>query len=64
VGWHKHKAAWVASIQHEGKPVHVGYFDDIAEAERAVTARRLELFTHNDADRGLIAEEVRMRPNA
>jgi hypothetical protein len=64
VGWHKHKAAWVASVQHDGKPVHVGYFDDIAEAERAVTARRLELFTHNDADRGVIAEEVRMRPNA
>jgi len=31
--------------------ITVGRFRDLGEAEKAVVARRNELFTHNDADR-------------
>jgi hypothetical protein len=42
---------WVAAVSHGGKHIHVGNFDTIAEAEAAVIAKRLELFTHNDIDK-------------
>jgi HNH endonuclease/AP2 domain len=51
VSWHKQRRAWRAKVGHHGVAIHVGYFDTVAEAERAVRAKRLELFTHNDADR-------------
>ncbi len=35
---------WLARVGYEGRTVHVGYFDDLDEAERAVTAKRTELF--------------------
>jgi len=63
VHWHKHKRRWVAEVQHNGARVQVGYFRDAADAERAVIAKRLELFTHNDADRGIDANEVRKKSN-
>ena len=40
-----------AKLQHDGHGVEVGRFASLAEAETAVIAERLELFTHNDLDR-------------
>jgi hypothetical protein len=41
-----------AEVRHKGKGIHVGVYDTLAEADAAVTAKRNELFTHNDLDRG------------
>jgi hypothetical protein len=51
VHWHAGKQRWIASVRHRGRLVNVGTFRDLAEADAAVTAKRLELFTHNDSDR-------------
>lgn len=52
VCWNKRSEKWEASVRHYGKRYHVGYFTDIVEAETAVIAKRNELYTHNDLDRG------------
>lgn len=49
------KGRWEAKMNHHGKTYRCGIFATIAEAEAAVIAKRLELFTHNDADRRLSA---------
>jgi hypothetical protein len=41
---------WRAVVQHNGKKHALGYFASIHEATKAVQLKRLELFTHNDAD--------------
>lgn len=41
-----------ASVRHEGNRYHVGTFQTIEDAEVAVKAKRIELFTYNDADKG------------
>jgi hypothetical protein len=51
VNWDKDRKKWAAYVTHHGKTQSVGRFDDLADAEAAVIARRLELFTHNDLDR-------------
>lgn len=51
VSWYARKNLWMGSVRHNKKLHHVGYFATIAEAERAVVAKRNELFTHNDLDR-------------
>lgn len=51
VTWYKRLSRWQAQLMHGGKYVYVGLFDTVEEAEAAVVARRIELFTHNDADR-------------
>lgn len=50
-GVDRHHNRWHARVMHHGTPINVGYFDTIEEAEAAVIAKRLELFTHNDPDR-------------
>lgn len=50
VTWRKDNCKWQARVGHNGQDVHVGYFDSIEEAEAAVIAKRLELFTHSDMD--------------
>ncbi|MDQ5860653.1 MAG: HNH endonuclease [Actinomycetota bacterium] len=55
VGWSKQAKKWRAVVTHHGRYVHVGYFADIRDAERAAIAKRNELFTHNDADRFEVA---------
>jgi hypothetical protein len=35
VSWHKDLKKWQASIQHEGKKLHLGYFTDLEEAAQA-----------------------------
>lgn len=42
---------WRARVRHNGNSYSLGTFDDLAAAERAVVAKRNELFTHNDEDR-------------
>lgn len=51
VSWDKASRRWRAAITHNGRSVHVGMFSDINDAEVAVVARRLELFTHNEIDK-------------
>lgn len=51
VYWSKKASKWVGAVRHNNERVHLGYFEVLAEAETAVKAKRLELFTHNDADR-------------
>ena len=42
---------WRASVRHNGKLIQVGSFINLEDAEAAVIAKRLELFTRNDHDR-------------
>jgi len=51
VTWDKASKSWQAQTMHHGKNFFVGHYSTIAEAEAAVIAKRLELFTHNDIDR-------------
>jgi len=51
VFWNKGKQKYTARVAHNKKIHHAGYFADIKDAEAAAVAKRLELFTHNDADR-------------
>lgn len=48
VYWHKGQRKWCAKVKHHQKNIHVGSFVTIEEADAAVTAKRLELFTHSD----------------
>lgn len=43
---------WQGHVGHKGKTYHVGLFVDIKDAEAAVVAKRNELHTFNDHDRG------------
>lgn len=52
VYWRKDERKWEASVQHDKRRYYAGFFDDIADAERAVIAKRNELFTNNLVDRG------------
>ena len=50
-GVYANRGRWVAEVRHHGHKVYLGRFSTIAEAEAAATAKRNELFTHNDIDR-------------
>lgn len=43
---------WQGHVGHKGKVYHVGLFSDINDAASAVKAKRIELHTFNDHDRG------------
>lgn len=47
---------WVAAVNHGGKSFNAGTHDTIAEAEAAVIALRLQIFTHNDKDKTRLSE--------
>lgn len=51
VAWNKRSRKWTASIGHRGKCIYLGLYDDPAEAAEVARQKRIELFTHNDADR-------------
>lgn len=51
VTWNKQCKKWQGYVRHNKKAYYVGLFEDLQEAAEAVTAKRLELFTHNDLDR-------------
>ena len=47
----KARGLWKAAVTHNYKQHLVGRYATIEEAEAAVIAKRLELFTHNNVDR-------------
>ena len=51
VWWVERLKKWRGSVRHNGEIAFGEWFTTLHEAERAVTAKRLELFTHNDLDR-------------
>lgn len=51
VSWDKARGLWKATLTHNYRQIMVGRYEDIAEAEAAIVAKRLEVFTHNNADR-------------
>jgi hypothetical protein len=51
VSWSRRDRAWRATVTHNKRHYFCGIHTTIEEAEAAVIAKRLELFTHNDADR-------------
>lgn len=51
VSWIKADRRWRASLKHHGKSIYLGQYATPEEANEVVVAKRLELFTHNDADR-------------
>jgi hypothetical protein len=50
-GVYRHGERWRAEVGHNRQKLKIGIFDTLEQAERAVRAKRLELFTHNDLDR-------------
>lgn len=54
VSWDRHHGKWVGKVQHHGKKHCAGFYDNIEDAREAVRLKRIELFTHNDADRASV----------
>lgn len=50
VSWNTERKKWVGVVSHNGKTYRVGRFNSVADAERAVTSKRIELFTHSSMD--------------
>lgn len=50
VSWNKNLGKWQAYVGHNGKRIHIGYYDDMTEAGEQALQRRLEIYTHNAAD--------------
>lgn len=44
---------WRAEVTHHRERIRLGSFGSLEEAEAAAIAKRNELFTHNDSDRGV-----------
>lgn len=44
VSWHIQHKKWAAKIKHNGKTIHIGYFDDPAKAHEKYCAKAVELF--------------------
>jgi hypothetical protein len=51
VYWDKQRGKWGTCITHNNKRISAGRYATVEEAEAAVTAKRNELFTHNNLDR-------------
>lgn len=51
VTWWPDREKWRAHVMHSGVQYYLGTFEDIEEAKRVVTAKRNELYTHNDMDK-------------
>jgi hypothetical protein len=58
VSWSKASGKWLAKVQHSGRGIYVGLFDDIDAAAAAVSAKRRELFTHSDMDQHVPEKEA------
>jgi hypothetical protein len=46
VSWHKPTGKWAAKLMHNKSRIHVGLFATPEEAHQAVSAKRIELYTH------------------
>jgi len=51
VSWNRRLQKWHAVTSRNNKNVHLGFYERIEDAERAVIEGRKRLHTHNDADR-------------
>ena len=51
VHWVKSRNKWCAQVGHQGETVHLGYFENLSEAEATVVEKRNELHTNNLLDR-------------
>lgn len=51
VSWHKRAGKWAAYVRHQNATQYLGLFDTAEEAGEVARLKRLELFTHNNADR-------------
>lgn len=51
VSWDRKRGKWHGYVKARGKMHHVGFFDDIKEAEATVIAKRNEVHTNNLLDR-------------
>lgn len=54
VYWYASRQKWHASVGHNGRKYHAGYFTTIEEAEAAVIVKRLELHTNNLLDQDAV----------
>lgn len=52
VYWHKANRKWVAQVRHNKTTHYLGQFEDLDDAAAAARAKRNELFTFNERDRG------------
>lgn len=50
-GVYPNRGKFMAKVKHHGVQYYIGSFSTVEEAEKAVIAARLKLFTHNDLDR-------------
>jgi hypothetical protein len=55
VSWYARLGCWTARVRHH-RHTYAAYFQKIEDAERWAIAKRLELHTHNEQDRKLVAQ--------
>lgn len=55
---HRDGVRWIAQVKHEQRNYYLGIFDTAQSAGEAARLKRLELFTHNDADRNPTGTKV------
>lgn len=48
VSWDSRRSKWRACVTHDGRYIHVGYFDLLEDATAAAVTVRRELFSHSD----------------
>lgn len=53
VSWDARCNRWRADVNHNKQQFYLGRFATVEEAAAVVIAKRLEVFTHNDADRAV-----------
>jgi len=61
VAWVAVSQKWRAQVHHNGQEFYLGQFATIKEAEAVARAKRVELFTHNDADRAVGIVRARLK---
>lgn len=47
VCWHVREGKWIAKIRYMNKNIHIGYFNDIKDAEKSVIEARKKYMTHS-----------------
>jgi hypothetical protein len=55
VSWQKDIKRWRVQVRHGDRRYSGGCFTDLAEAEAAAIKLRNSLYTHNNADRGIVS---------
>lgn len=55
VHWHKRRGKWTANIRHEGKTIHLGFFDNPLDGHQAWSQKAKELWGEFAPSRIMIA---------